>query len=304
MNEPQFSEALNALPGARTIPSSQAKRVMAAPSTPSGRRHQRNRPDSGLCQAQDDLDEHELAKRREAFGLPDRVPPEVLVITVGVDCQDDRLEAVFMGHGKGDQTFILAHSVIWGAIDADTTWQELEDALRTTWKHPAGGVIRVDAAVIDSGDGGHADLVHGFTRSRYARRIVSGKGVAGFSRPFIQRSSMKGAPLFLIGVDAIKAQLFNRLARGDTFRFSDDLSPVFFEQLTSERRVVRYYKGQPMRRFERIPGKRAETLDCTVYALAARQLVTADLDRRADEVASVTVAKKPPAVIRSKWLTK
>lgn len=28
----------------------------------------------------------------------------------------------------------------------------------------------------------------------------------------------KGAPLFLIGVDAIKAQLFNRLARGSALR--------------------------------------------------------------------------------------
>ena len=41
------------------------------------------------------------------------------------------------------------------------------------------------------------------------------------------------------------------------FRFSADLEPIFFEQLTSERRLLRYFKGQPARRFERIPGKRA-----------------------------------------------
>ncbi|WP_273281120.1 phage terminase large subunit family protein [Pseudooceanicola atlanticus] len=254
-------------------------------------------------EAQDDLDEHELAAKREPFGLPDRLPSEVLVITAGVDCQDDRLELVFLGHGKGDETYVLAHSVIWGAIDADTTWLELDDALKTIWRHPAGGVLRCDAAVIDSGDGGHADLVHSFTRSRFGRRIVSGKGVPGFSRPFLQRSRSNGAPLFLVGVDAVKAQLFNRLARGDTFRFSADLEPVFFEQLTSERRVVRYYKGQPVRRFERIAGKRAETLDAVTYALAARTLVGLNLDRREEEVASVTGAKKSLTVIRSKWLS-
>lgn len=254
-------------------------------------------------EAQDDLDEHALAAKREPFGLPDRIPPEVLVITAGVDCQDDRLELVFLGHGKSDHTWVLAHSVIWGPIDSDATWAELDDALKTIWKHPNGGLLRCDAAVIDSGDGGHADLVHSFTRGRFARRVVSGKGVAGFSRPFLQRSSSKGAPLFLIGVDSIKAQLFNRLARGDTFRFSADLDPIFFEQLTSEHRVVRYFKGQPVRRFERIAGKRAETLDSTVYALAARQLVGLSLDRREDEVSSVTLPKKSSSVVRSKWLT-
>jgi phage terminase large subunit GpA-like protein len=146
--------------------------------------------------------------------------------------------------------------------------------------------------------------VHGFTRSRFGRRVVSGKGVSGFSRPFLARSSTKGAPLFLIGVDAIKAQLFNRLARGNAFRFSADLEPIFFEQLTSERRVVKYFKGQPVRRFERIVGKRAETLDATVYALAARQLIGMSLDRREEELASVTLPKRPSAVIKSAWLTR
>lgn len=255
-------------------------------------------------EAQDDLDESELMARREPFGLPDRIPPEVLIVTAGVDCQDDRLELVFLGHGKGDSVFILGHDVIWGAIDSDATWLELDDALKTIWTHPGGGVLRCDAAVIDSGDGGHADLVHAFTRPRFGRRIVSGKGAGGFSRPFLQRSGMKGKPLFIVGVDAIKAQLFNRLARGTGIRFSADLTATFFDQLCSEHRVVRYYKGQPIRRFERIPGRRAETLDSLTYALAARTLVGADLDRREAEVASVTLAPKPATVVRSKWLNR
>lgn len=253
-------------------------------------------------EAQDDLDEGELAARREPFGLPDRIPPEVLIATAGVDCQDDRLELVFLGYGKGDQAFILGHHVIWGAIDAEETWLELDDALKTIWKHPAGGFLKVDACVVDSGDGGHSDLVHAFTRPRMGRRVVSGKGVPGFARPFLQRSGARGKPLFLVGVDAIKAQLFNRLARGSGFRFSADLEPIFFEQLTSERRVVRYFKGQPIRRFERIPGKRAEALDSVCYALAARTLVGADLDRREAEVQAVTMPQKPATVSRSKWL--
>ncbi|WP_140986832.1 phage terminase large subunit family protein [Asticcacaulis tiandongensis] len=253
-------------------------------------------------EAADDLDESDLLNRREPFGLT-AMPPEALIVTAGVDCQDDRLEIVFLGHGK-TETFILGHIVIWGPVDADSTWVELDDLLRRSWPHPNGGTLRVDAAVIDSGDGGHSDTVTAFTRSRYARRVVAGKGVAGFSRPFIQRSTTKGTPLFLIGVDAIKSQLFNRLSRGSGFRFSADLEPVFFEQLASERRVVRYVKGAPVRRFERVPGKRAETLDATVYALAARNLVGTDLDRRTEELQSAAAhTPKARSTIKSNWLS-
>jgi phage terminase large subunit GpA-like protein len=170
----------------------------------------------------------------------------------------------------------------------------LDDALKTVWKHPNGGVLRLDAAVIDSGDGGVTDLVYSFTRPRLSRRVVSGKGVAGFARPAIQRSSAKGTPLFLIGVDALKSQLLNRLSRG-----SAGIATPVFEELTSERRVVRYVRGQPTRRFERIPGRRAEALDSTVYAMAARSLVNMDLGRREAELSSVDMPAAPKTVIRS-----
>ena len=100
------------------------------------------------------------------------------------------------------------------------------------------------------------------------------------------------------------AQLFNRLARGNAFRFSADLESIFFEQLTSERRVVKYFKGQPVRRFERIPGKRAEGLDASVYAWAARQLVGMNLDQREADLANVILPKKPATVIKSAWLNR
>lgn len=251
--------------------------------------------------AGEDLDEHALFNRREPWNLA-AIPEDVLFLTVGVDCQDDRLEAVIMGHGRSD-VFVLEHRVLWGPIDGDAVWLDLESTLRETWPHPNGGTLKIDAAVIDSGDGGHTDIVHGFTRSRFGRRIVSGKGVAGFSRPFLQRSGGKGqAALWLVGSDAVKAQIFARLARETGFRFADSLEPVFFEQLASERKVVRYTRGVPQARFERIKGKRAETLDSCVYAWAARSLIGMPLDRRAEELSSAAAPVARPIVVRSKWL--
>ena len=246
----------------------------------------------------EDLDKHDLFNRREPFTLA-KLPEDVLFVTMGTDCQDDWLETVIMGHGRTD-IYVLGHRVIWGPIDGEAVWQELDSLLRETWQHPLGGTLRVDAACIDAGDGGHSGIVNSFTRPRFGRRIVSVKGVPGFSRPFLQKSGSR--LLWLVGTDAIKSQLFNRVSRGSAIHFGEDLEPVFFEQFASERRIVRYSRGMPQARFERIKGKRAETLDATVYAWAARQLIGQNMDRRAEEVASLGAPTKQPSVIRSKWL--
>jgi phage terminase large subunit GpA-like protein len=132
--------------------------------------------------------------------------------------------------------------------------------------------------------------------------VVSTKGVAGFSRPYLQRSGTKGHQLFLVGSDSVKTMIFARAARNEGIRFSEALAPIYFEQLTSERRVVRYSRGQPVARFERIPGKRAETLDATVYAVAVRQMIGMNEDRRADELESKAAPKRSARAIKSKWL--
>lgn len=255
----------------------------------------------GWREAAEEIDEAALAARAESFGL-DAIPPEVLVITAGVDVQRDRLEIVFLGWSR-DEVFVLGQSVIYGDPAGDDVWSELDDALRTVWKHPKGGILRVDAAGVDAGDGETMDRVIGFTRARMARRIYALKGATG-SRPAIRASDTKGTKLFIVGVDGLKGQLASRLTRGRTVRFSDRLEARFYEELASERLIMRYMRGAPVRLWERIPGRRAESLDCTVYAMAVRGLVTANLDRREEEVASAIMPKKAPSVIKSAWLSR
>ena len=250
----------------------------------------------------DDLDESTLAARAEPFGLSD-IPAEVLFVTVGVDVQDDRFELTYIGHTRDDVALILGASVIWGRPTDDSSWVELDDALKTTWPHPNGGTLRVDAAFIDSGDGGVTDQVYAFAKPRLSRRVFAIKGVPGFSRHVVERSKAKNITLILVGVDASKAQLMNRLKHGTGIRFSADLDPRFYEELTSERRVIRYSRGQPVRRFERIPGRRAEALDSTIYGLAARLMISQSPDLREAELATAGAVKpvaRPPAP-RDPW---
>ncbi len=145
------------------------------------------------------------------------------------------------------------------------------------------------------------DTVIAFCRPRFGRRVVAVKGVAG-NRPAIVASHTKGSKLFIVGVDGVKGQIATRITRGRTMRFSANLEPRFYEELASERLVVRYVRGAPSRQWERIPGRRAECLDASVYALAVRGLVGLDLDRREAELATAKLPSATPSVVRSAWL--
>lgn len=178
----------------------------------------------------------------------------------------------------------------------------MDDLLRRHWKHPLGGIIRYDAAIVDSGSGGHTDAVYAFCGPRNGRRIMAGKGVAGFQRPSTALSTSRRARLILVGVDAVKSQIFNRLEAGGSIRFSDTLDANWFEQLTAERITTRYRHGHPVRAFEKISGRRNEALDTLTYSFAARQLVLVDLERRESSLSASGHNPNVRSQIRSKFL--
>lgn len=259
-----------------------------------------------------DLDESKLLARREPFSV-NAVPEDVLALTAGVDIQDDRLEVTLAGWSR-TATFVLSHDVIWGSPDDDATWRQLDGFATSQWSHPFGGKLRLDAMAVDSGDGDWTAQVYRFCFPRLSRRVLAIKGVGG-SRPAIERSSMKvqGGALFIVGVDGLKSTIMARLERGDSIRFSDTLQEVYFEQLASERKVVRRVRGQPRAVWERVPGRRAESLDALVYAFAARSLLgNLNFDNRAallgqpNSAAAVLPAAPPQSrrrVVRSNYMS-
>lgn len=252
----------------------------------------------------EELDEAALAARAEPWGL-EKVPVEALVLTVGVDVQHDRLEATFVGWAMDGVAMVLGHQIIWGQWDSDQTWAELDGLLKSTFPHDLGGRIGIDAVAIDAGDGTTMEKVIAFCRPRTPRKVMSIKGMSG-NRPMIERSQSRtktGGRLWIVGVDTGKTRLFARIGQGVMFRFSADLPAAWYEQVTSERAVVRYRRGQPTRSFERIPGKRAEALDCLVYAVAARQIVTVVMDDRRHALTLGSPVKPPgPKPSGINWL--
>lgn len=238
-----------------------------------------------------------LAGRAEPFGinvaLPDGrelpLPAAVLLLTAGVDVQPDRLEVALYGWSRDGTAYALAHFVIWGNTLEGVVWRELDELLLQKWQHPLGGKIGIEAVCVDSGDGGTVEAVYAYCWPRHARGVMAIKGVWG-RRPVIEMSKGKiqggtvlgRGRLWIVGIDEIKQILFEKFARyPDQVRFSESLPLSWFDQLTSERRVIRRVAGRPTRRFERIKNAAAEALDATVYAYAARySLRSVDFDAR------------------------
>ena len=251
----------------------------------------------------EEVDEATLQSRAEPFSL-DAIPEEVLALTAGADVQDDRLEVSIVGWTRGDDALVLDHLPIWGSPDVDSTWAEFDALLRSRWRHPWGGQLGVDGCVVDSG--AWTDKVYGFCSPRLGRRIFAGKGVPGHhpafapSRGKVRRTG--GGRLFLVGVDTLKTTIINRLAHGRSIRFASVLPDAYYEQLASERKVVRHARGQPVVRFERRPGARAEALDCLVYAFAARHGVPIQFDQRETELRQVPVRVMRRRVQEPNWI--
>jgi phage terminase large subunit GpA-like protein len=221
--------------------------------------------------------------------------------------QADRLEITHCGWTKTPgECFVLAHQVIFGPTSGEAVWRDLSDLLLQRFPHPHGGVLQIDAAGVDGGDGGKFDIVMKFCAPRAGRRVFATKGVPGFARRAFQASAtLKSRPserLYLLGVDSLKSVIFERLKRGQSIKFSDTLDATYFEQIASERLVTKFSRGRPVKMFEVVPGRRNEALDCLVGNHGVRQGLALNLGAREAALKLEPQSTPAPRVTRSRWL--
>jgi len=235
----------------------------------------------------DAIDTETLAGRVEDFGIRpgegglNRFPADVLFLLAGVDTQDDRFEVLLWGFSE-TENFLLDHHVIWGDPADGVTQAELDTYLRTTWPHPNGWTIAIEGAAVDS-QGHKTQAVYDFCRPRLARRIHAIISRVGPRRLWeAAKKPMKdGTRLSIIGHDGVKTLVLQHLALPEKddagepvvgrCRFSNDLQAESFDQLTGEKRFVRYVRNRPVVEFKRTKaGHPVEALDATCYAWALR----------------------------------
>jgi phage terminase large subunit GpA-like protein len=90
-----------------------------------------------------------LLARREVF--PAIVPDGVALLTAGVDTQDDRFEITITGWGRDEESWSVAHDVIYGDLETDEPWKRLDAYLKQIWRRGDGRGLNIMATCMDSG---------------------------------------------------------------------------------------------------------------------------------------------------------
>ncbi|WP_372425852.1 phage terminase large subunit family protein [Salinarimonas chemoclinalis] len=238
--------------------------------------------------ADEPLEAAAFIDRLEDFG--ERLPEGVAVLVAGVDVQGDRLALEIVGWGRGEESWSVEYTELWGDPARPDVWRDLDHELARTFDHPRYGPMPIRAACVDSG-GHHTQTVYAFSRERLERSVwaIKGRGGPGVpvwpTRPPKRRDG-KFRP-FIIGVDAAKELIIGRLrlevpgAGFSHFPAGRDLE--FFRMLTAEKVTKRYHRGSPIREWTKEKSARNEALDCRVYAYAALCGLTARGFRLDDE---------------------
>lgn len=228
------------------------------------------------------VEDTELFNRREIYDAV--VPEEVLVLTAGVDVQDDRFEVEIVGWGVSKESWGIRYQKIYGDMLKEQVWEDLDAFLQTVWCKKDGTALRIISCCIDSG-GHHTDQVYRFTKERYERGVWAIKGKGGAEVPYIRNPTTNNrvkTPLFIIGVDAGKVLLYQRLRHNTKgpnychFPANEEAGydETYFKGLTSEKMVVRFRKGRSVTVWELKDSKykRNEPLDLRNYATAALEI--------------------------------
>lgn len=245
-------------------------------------------------------DEDSLMARREMYGVDadgnpmDELPEGVLVLTAGVDTQDDRMEYEIIGHGHFGETWGLEVGVVMGRPDDPAVWEKLDELVFDRVLHFKDGLgLKMSMTFVD--EGGHfTQEVREFCRVRQGKKVFAIKGMPGLDKPYtappkkmkitINQVVVGTCWQYQIGVDAGKQIIMDNLrvkepgAKYCHFPRRDDYGPGYFAGLLSERLEYDATKKQPWV-WKKIPGhERNERLDCRNYGMAAFKVLPKNLD--------------------------
>ena len=266
-------------------------------------------PDAG-----DGVEPHALIMRREAYPTDVDMPAGACCLTMGVDVQDDRLEALVVGWGPGEESWLVDRQTLPGDTSQPEPWALLDQVITHEYRHASGVRLPIQAVCIDSG-GHRTTLVYDYALKQAARRVYAVIGRDG-QRPIVSSPSprkwgrqQRQVPLYTIGADAAKALLLSRMGMTEKgagymhLPLVDWCDDELAAQLTSERLVMKWTKGIPVQVWKQIR-PRNEGLDCLVYALGALRLLRPDLSLLAERLGNPAPRQPPPqTTARPAWIT-
>jgi len=234
-----------------------------------------------------------------------QVPKEGLILTCGVDVQDDRLELEVLATGVNAETWSVDYVVIQGCteglgdkngLDKDgvpTPWNKLAHILiKKRYRHESGCFLPIEGTFIDAG-GHRADEVHQFARAYEKYGVYPCIGRAGWEDgkvvPPTTRHKKWKTKLYKVMKDPMILALYERLnvlepgPKYQHFPNKPQYGARYFRGLTAERQVIRNKGGKKVLGWECTNGVRNEQIDVRCYAWGAQLACQVSLSLRAEQ---------------------
>ena len=243
--------------------------------------------------------------RREHYNA--EVPSGVLLLTMGIDTQDNRLEYEVVGWNREEESWGIQKGVIPGRPDAPGVWEEVDHLLDREWKMKNGMRLRIMATFVDSG-GHFTDDVYRECDKRAGRNVYAIKGEGGENKPYVRMMKRdktargkRGGVRFIIGVDSGKEAILYACGLDKAgprymhypidYRCGYDAE--YFRGLISEQMVIHRRNGQNVIAWEKVYD-RNEPLDIRNYNRAVYRYFKWDFDRLEAALSGITISADKP----------
>lgn len=212
-----------------------------------------------------------------------RIPAGGLLVTVGVDCQGDRVEWQVVAFGRDFRRWIVDVGVFPGHISDAKCQKLLDGLLEQTWLNAHGRRLGVDLLAIDGN--AWTEDVWSFARRHPAGRVIMVRGANSENAPLLERVRKErnragkllkySRRFYNFGTSTLKMALYRNLARLDPqgrgfIGLPKGLDDEFFRQLTAERRKpIKRRDGFTVYQWVKDPSQANEGLDTHLQAEAA-----------------------------------
>lgn len=210
------------------------------------------------------------------------VPDWALLVTMGLDCQDNRVEWQVVGFGRNSRRAIVDHGVVPGHIGEPATRDMLDALVDQTWPDQAKRRVPIKLSGIDGNY--HTEDVWGWARRHPPSRVIMVRGVGRETAPLLERVRKEldnlgralrySSRFYNFATSTLKMSLYRNLAKTDPeepgyVAIPSGLDEEFYRQLTSERRVAVKKFGFTAWRWKKDDGQANEALDTHLQAETA-----------------------------------
>ncbi|WP_265822547.1 terminase gpA endonuclease subunit [Geovibrio ferrireducens] len=236
----------------------------------------------------DELDEVTLTETSDLLARAkdedfEKLPPQVCLLTAGVDVQKTRIEALVMGWGLNYENWVIERKIISGDPRLKHVWDELYSYLRLSrFPHFCGANLRLSCVAVDAGY--LTQEVTAYLKGKEKYRIYCIKGGSeGEGEPMLKNSVLGAAKAqgFLLGTfvlkDTVKEYMQASPGNVGYMHFRESVCDEdYFLQLTAEECITEIRGGKAHQKWVKVRN-RNEVFDLTCYNIAALHIMGAPL---------------------------